>query len=170
VICVVLHFWYTAKLYIFVLLCKCSDSPEIPSCLIYTEKNSRSEHKMFIKISIVGLIAVISISVFLLSCIAYGCCSCTRWVTCNLQGNGVYFCHGYWNTLGVQCGCRSLWVRIRCLLDTTYHRWLTFENLMYIILKPAILMKIFMTLSKESLAITAPALQASMLSSYWRRV
>lgn len=43
-----------------------------------TKKNSRSEHKMFIKISIVGLIAVISISVFLLSCIAYGCCSCTR--------------------------------------------------------------------------------------------
>ncbi|PNF15415.1 hypothetical protein B7P43_G01019 [Cryptotermes secundus] len=42
------------------------------------KQKSQSEHKMFIKISIVGLIAVISISVFLLSCIAYGCCSCTR--------------------------------------------------------------------------------------------
>ncbi|KDR08897.1 uncharacterized protein LOC110839152 [Zootermopsis nevadensis] len=40
--------------------------------------NSHSEHKMFIKISVVGLIAVLSICIFLLSCIAYGCCSCTR--------------------------------------------------------------------------------------------
>lgn len=46
-----------------------------------TKLHSLSEHKMFIKISIVGLIAVISICTFLVSCTAYGCCSCTR-ATC----------------------------------------------------------------------------------------
>ncbi|XP_069682463.1 uncharacterized protein [Periplaneta americana] len=42
------------------------------------ELNSRSEHEMFIKISVVGLIAVITICIFIVSCIAYGCCACTR--------------------------------------------------------------------------------------------
>ncbi|GFG35776.1 hypothetical protein Cfor_03946 [Coptotermes formosanus] len=49
-----------------------------------TDLSSLSEHKMFIKISIVGLVAVISVCTFLLSCTAYGCCSCTRMCTLTL--------------------------------------------------------------------------------------
>ncbi|KAJ9586261.1 hypothetical protein L9F63_020095 [Diploptera punctata] len=40
--------------------------------------NSVSEHETFVKLGAVGLIAVFTLLIFIMCCIAYGCCACTR--------------------------------------------------------------------------------------------